>query len=258
MARYQLILAYDGTEFSGFQRQSETRTVQKVIESALRELNWAEETIFFAGRTDSGVHASGQVVSFSLEWKHSDETLISALNARFPSDVSGLSISKVEAEFHPRYDASSRSYSYNLYHLPEKQPLLDRYAWRVWPALSGDLLENAAQQFIGEYDFSAFGRAMKPGSSTIRRVLESHWTQTDGGWHYTIRANAFLYHMVRRLVYLQVQTARGRVTIADLNEALTTGKKLNPGLAPANGLVLTNVQYEIGRHGLLSENENLN
>ncbi|KAF0110468.1 MAG: tRNA pseudouridine38-40 synthase [Chloroflexi bacterium] len=244
MARYQLILAYDGTDFSGFQRQGETRTVQKVVETVLTELGWNEETILFAGRTDSGVHASGQVVVFSLDWQHENETLVNALNAKLPSDVSVQSISRVEAEFHPRYDASSRCYAYTIYHLPYRQPLLERFAWRIWPPLNGALLSQAADTVLGWHDFSAFGRAMKPGSSTVREIFESRWTSTDLGWRYEIRANAFLYHMVRRLVFLQVQFAKGNLTIGNLTDGLIGNATMKPGLAPSNGLVLTKVLYE--------------
>ena len=105
MERYQLILAYDGTDFFGFQRQGNTRTVQQVVEKALSELGWQEETILFAGRTDSGVHASGQVVSFSLVWQHDDVDLVNALNAKLPADAAVRDITQVKAGFHPRYDA---------------------------------------------------------------------------------------------------------------------------------------------------------
>ena len=123
MARYQLILAYDGTDFFGFQRQGNTRTVQQVVEKALSELGWQEETILFAGRTDSGVHANGQVISFSLDWQHTDADLLNALNARLPSDAAVRDITQVKAEFHPRYDATSRSYVYRIYQLPNRQSI---------------------------------------------------------------------------------------------------------------------------------------
>ncbi len=249
MARYQLILAYDGTDFSGFQRQGKHRTVQQVFETALKELGWQEDSILFAGRTDAGVHASGQVVVFSLDWSHKDETLIEALNARLPADAVVQRIARCTADFHPRYDAASRSYTYRIYQLPQPQPLLDRYAWRVWPPLRGELLNQAAQQFIGRFDFSSFGRAMKPGSTTIREVFESRWFPEESGWQYQVKANAFLYHMVRRLVFIQVQFARGNMTLDELTKGLHTKVIIKPGLAPPNGLVLSNVSYDSNHNG---------
>lgn len=243
MARYQLILAYDGTDFSGFQRQGKTRTVQQVVEKALAELGWQEDAILFAGRTDAGVHAVGQVIGFSLEWPHEDVTLLNALNAKMPADVSVQQISRTEAEFHPRYDASSRSYAYTLYHLPQRQPLLERNAWRIWPTLEGAPLNEAASLFLGRHDFSAFGRAMKEDGSTVREVFQSRWVEIPSGWRYEITANAFLYHMVRRLVFVQVRAAQGFLSLQNLNDGLQRQVKLKPGLAPPHGLVLTRVEY---------------
>ena len=243
MAHYQLRLAYDGTDYFGFQRQGETRTVQSVFESVLRELGWEESSILFAGRTDTGVHATGQVVVFSLNWQHSDEALQKALNAKLPADSAVENLTKVEAEFHPRYDASSRSYVYNIYEDPVRVPLFDRYAWRVWPDLELDLLNQAAVVLLGRHDFSAFGRAMKPGSSTIREVMLSQWLRDGNRLRYEVEANAFLYHMVRRIVFLQVQFAKGKLTAKDLQEGVNMCRPMKPGLAPANGLILANVKY---------------
>ena len=256
MARYQLILAYDGTDFSGFQRQGKNRTVQQVFETALKELGWQEDSILFAGRTDAGVHASGQVVVFSLDWSHEDEILLNALNARLPADAVVQKIAQCTADFHPRYDALNRAYTYRIYHLPQPQPLLDRYAWRIWPSLKGEMLNQAAQHFIGRYDFSSFGRAMKPGSSTIREIFESRWVPEENSWQYQVKANAFLYHMVRRLVFMQVQFAKGSLTLDELTRGLKTKVIIKPGLAPANGLVLSEVCYESNHNGWVDKTNN--
>jgi len=256
MARYQLILAYDGTDFFGFQRQGETRTVQSVVEKALKELGWQEESLLFAGRTDTGVHANGQVISFQLNWQHEDSDLVNALNARLPKDAAVRNISKVKAEFHPRYDATSRRYVYRIYQAPERNPLLDRFAWRVWPVLNSDTLSRAAGIFIGRHDFAAFGRPMKAGSTTTREVFESQWTKTVEGWEYRISANAFLYHMVRRLVYVQVEAARSNLTLETLKDGFTHPTLINPGLAPAQGLSLDRVEYQSTTQEFLEEEEN--
>ena len=243
MARYQLILAYDGTDFSGFQRQGKTRTVQQVFESALADLGWQEEAILFAGRTDAGVHASGQVASFSLDWHHGDEDLLNALNARLPEDVVVQSIKTAEAEFHPRYDASSRRYVNNIYQTPMRNPFFDRFAWHIWPALEIERLNQAAEIVTGRHDFSAFGRAMKPGATTTREVMVSRWTLKDSSLTYEVEANAFLYHMVRRLVFVQVRCAQNRITLDEIRAAVQDGSSMKPGLAPARGLVLAEVTY---------------
>jgi tRNA pseudouridine38-40 synthase len=254
MALYKLILAYDGTSFSGFQRQGKTRTVQGVFEEALRELGWQEKAILFAGRTDAGVHASGQVVSFGFDWQHSSASLASALNARLPDDVSAVTLEETEAEFHPRYDASSRRYHYTIYHHLTRLPIKERYAWRIWPELNGEHLNTAASVFIGRHDFSAFGRAMKKGNSTIREVFASQWHKEPQGWRYEIEANAFLYHMVRRLVFVQVGYAKGSLSLEELQAGLEEQKLIKPGLAPAQGLELTQVRYD-GKTNRVTEDE---
>ena len=256
MARYQLILAYDGTDFAGFQRQHKARTVQAVFESALKELGWQEGAILFAGRTDAGVHATGQVISFEIDWPHDDESLLNALNARLPNDVIGQRIRKADADFHPRYDAKSRTYHYTLYFAPQPNPLLDRFRWRIWPSLDGGLLNQAAQIFLGRKDFSTFGRAMKPGATTIREVFQSSWNANEYGWEYTIKANAFLYHMVRRLVFLQVNFARGHIDLADLVKGFDEKKVIKPGLAPSHGLELFQVEYDEESKEKLLERKN--
>lgn len=254
MAPYKFILAYDGTDFSGFQRQGKERTVQGVLEDTLRELGWQEKSILFSGRTDSGVHASGQVATCTLDWQHSSADLRQALNARLPDDVSILKVSKVEAEFHPRYDASSRKYHYIIYSSDVRHPLCERYAWRVWPELKKDHLEEAAGLFIGKHDFKAFGRAMKKGGSTIREVFKSSWFAERDTLRYVVEANAFLYHMVRRLVYVQVRFAQGGLSSQEIVKALNDGSLLKPGLAPAHGLTLAEVKFS-GNRDINSEDE---
>ena len=133
MARYQVILAYDGTFFKGYQRQAQARTVQAVVETALRQLGWRGRTVLSAGRTDTGVHASGQVIAFDLEWAHPAEELLRALNANLPEDVAAREIHEADLEFHPRYWAVSRRYRYRLFCQETRDPLRERYAWRVWP-----------------------------------------------------------------------------------------------------------------------------
>jgi len=256
MALYKLILAYDGTDFSGFQRQGKNRTVQGEIEKTLRDLGWSEKALLFAGRTDAGVHASGQVVVFKLDWQHSSADLLNALNARLPQDCTGREISLIEAEFHPRYDATCREYRYHIYPLAVRHPLYERYAWRIWPQADLFRLNQAASLFVGRHDFKAFGRAMKKGGSTVREVFLSKWIETDFGFDYMVAANAFLYHMVRRLVYVQVRYTQDGLTLSDLEQALSLGKSLKPGLAPPNGLVLTRVDYSGSQNECCEDEEN--
>ena len=150
MARYKGKLVYDGTGFSGYQRQRNTRTVQGVVEGALSQLSWQGHSILAAGRTDTGVHAKGQVMAFDLDWSHSTDELLRALNAHLPADVSLMSLETVGPEFHPRFDALYRRYQYRIFSQPVRDPLQERYAWRVWPPLDLSRLQQAADHLVGD------------------------------------------------------------------------------------------------------------
>ncbi|HEX9012850.1 MAG TPA: tRNA pseudouridine(38-40) synthase TruA [Anaerolineaceae bacterium] len=243
MARYQVIIAYDGTLFAGFQRQVRARTVQGELEAALRQLGWQGRAILSAGRTDTGAHAQGNAAAFDLEWKHPAVELLGALNALLPVDASIQGLREAAADFHPRYHALWRHYRYQVVCLPVRNPLRERYAWRVWPAPDADAMGQAAALFVGWWDFAVFGSPTRPGGSTVREVFSSSWKAENGELVYEVRANAFLYHMVRRLVALQIKVGQGLLGREEIEAGLTSGKVQPPGLAPAQGLCLMEVGY---------------
>jgi tRNA pseudouridine38-40 synthase len=244
MAHYQVILAYDGTQFKGFQRQLKARTVQAEVEAALLDLGWSGQAILAAGRTDSGVHASGQVIAFDLEWQHTPQELCAAMNARLPEDVAAQAASLAEAGFHPRYDAIDRTYRYKVYCQAVRHPLLDRYAWRVWPALDLERLQRAAVSLLGTYDFAAFGTPPRVHGSTRRTVFRAQWSSNTPELVFEVTADAFLYHMVRRLVSLQVEIGQGFCEVDAIRGYLESPPEFPvQGLAPAHGLTLMSVTY---------------
>jgi tRNA pseudouridine38-40 synthase len=251
MARYQLTLAYDGTDFFGSQRQASKRTVQGELEKALCKLKWTGRSVILAGRTDTGVHATGQVASFDLDWSHSDEELLRALNAALPADLAVHKARMVHAKFHPRFDATSRCYRYRLFCQPVRDPIRERFHWRVWPKIESETLVQTAQLFLGTHNFSAFGSLTTPRGSTMRTVMKAEWTQADQDeWHFEVRADAFLYRMVRRLVFVQVAVAQGKASVDAIvpplaqQELVENGNEQLPaGLAPAHGLMLVEVTY---------------
>lgn len=251
MARYKLTLAYDGTDLLGSQRQAKPRTVQGELEKALRKLGWSGRSILLSGRTDTGVHATGQVASVDLDWSHTDDDLVRALNSSLPYDIAVWSAQVVDAKFHPRFDALSRRYRYRLFCQPLRDPIRERFAWRVWPAIDSKMLAVAAKQFLGKHDFSAFGSPTAPKGTTVRTVMKAEWTQTAADeLNFEVQADAFLYRMVRRMVFVQVAVAQGKLpaeAIADaLEKQLPVGKRsgLPSGLAPAHGLTLVEVEYK--------------
>lgn len=249
MERYQVKLAYDGTDFLGFQRQgSGIRTVQASVEKALRSIGWQGQSITASGRTDTGVHASGQVIAFDLFWKHSTETLARAMNANLPEDVAVRAVKVVESNFHPRFDAKRRSYQYRLYGDPLSNPMKRRFVWRIAKLSSLKRLNDAAALLPGHYDCAAFGKAPYEDGSTIRKIYRAEWVQTEADeLHFYITANAYLYHMVRRIVYLLVATGREALSLEDLQAGISLKQKLPGGLAPSSGLSLYNVDYHSPR-----------
>ena len=244
MARYQVILAYDGTGFTGSQVQANSRTVQGELERALRNLGWSDRTVIMAGRTDTGVHATGQVAAFDFEWAHSADKLLGALNADLPPDLVIRSLFPASADFHPRFDAVSREYRYRMFFDPIRDPLREKFLWRTWPGVDGDALKQNAGIFLGTHDFAAIGSPMKPKGATVRTVTKAEWKKMpDGEWQFEVRADAFLYRMVRRLVYVQVSVAQGRCSVEKVQHALSKQGQLLAGLAPAHGLTLVEVTY---------------
>jgi tRNA pseudouridine38-40 synthase len=252
MVRYKLTLAYDGENFFGSQRQANARTVQGELEKALTKFGWAGSSVLMSGRIDTGVHATGLFATVDLNWAHADDALVRAMNSSLPDDVSVKTAQVVDDKFHPRFDALSRLYRYKLFFQPHRDPIRERYAWRIWPLISSDGLVDASKQLTGTHDFSAFGSPTTPKGTTVRTVMKDDWTQAaEDEWHFEVQANAFLYRMVRRMVFVQVTVAQGKITaeaIANFlakQESVESGSGLFPGLAPAHGLTLVNVEYKI-------------
>ncbi len=253
MARYKLALAYDGSGFVGSQRQvsATTRTVQGELEKALQRLGWSGRSVMMSGRTDTGVHATGQVASVDLDWSRTDDQLMRALNSILPADIVVRSVDVVDAKFHSRFDAIARLYRYRLFYHPLRDPMRERFEWRVWPAINANALANAAKLFLGTHDFSAFGSPTTPKGTTKRTVMKVEWQQVgENGWHFEVQADAFLYRMVRRLVFVQVAVAQGNGSVEAIARSLAkpppVGSRsgLPSGLAPAHGLMLVEVKYK--------------
>ena len=245
-AAYKSIVAYDGTGFEGFQRQaSGRRTVQGELEQALQNIGWQERSLRAAGRTDSGVHASGQVIAYQLVWKHPPEDLTAAINANLPYDVAVRKTSLAQDDFHPRYSAISRRYRYRLFIDKTRDPLRERYAWRIEAEPDMLRLKHAAEWIAGSKDFGAFGRPPKPDGSTVREIFEVVCNLQDDELQIEIEANAFLYHMVRRLVSALLAIGFGKMEIDELRAAVQDPNQTwSGGLAPPQGLCLSRVNYE--------------
>jgi tRNA pseudouridine38-40 synthase len=242
--RVRGVVAYDGTEYSGFQRQANAPTVQEVLEAALAQITQEAVTVLAAGRTDAGVHATGQVVAFDTAWRHGLDDLWRALNAVLPADIAFLQIEEAAPDFHPRYDARSRRYRYTVYNAPVRQPLALRYSLHVAASLDIAVMELAAQSLAGEHDFAAFGQPPKPGGTTVRRVLAAEWGIDTPQLTFDIEANAFLYRMVRSIVGTLLQVGRGEMEVEEFAAVLASCDRDRAGpTAPSHGLCLVEVKY---------------
>jgi tRNA pseudouridine38-40 synthase len=216
-----------------------------VIEGALRDLGWQERSITAAGRTDAGVHARGQVIAFALDWRHEINSLSKALNANLPSDVAVRQIEVAPGGFHPRFSAKVRRYSYTVICAPMRDPLRERYAWRIWPEPQLDAMEAAAAMLVGRYDFAAFGQAPSSDGHTIREVFRAHWSRKRDVIAFEIEANAFLHHMVRRLVGAMTEVGSERVNVDEIRALIDDPQLRWQGkIAAAQGLCLETVIYE--------------
>lgn len=249
MARYQIILAYEGTDFCGSQRQAQARTVQGELEVALRRIGWTGKSVLLAGRTDTGVHASGQVAAFDFDdWRHPPAELLKALNSRLPRDMAARRVTLATDAFHPRFDATARCYVYRIFFHPARDPLRERFAWRLWPALELDALRESASLLIGTHDFVAFGTPPRPEGTTVRTISQASWQAHEDEFRFAVQAEAFLYRMVRRMTFVQVAVGQGKIPAQTVSEVLAgnlSAEQLPAGLAPAHGLCLVSVTYPV-------------
>ncbi|MCY3916982.1 MAG: tRNA pseudouridine(38-40) synthase TruA [Chloroflexi bacterium] len=250
MRRYAAILAYDGTAYQGFQRQPQpTPTIQAAVEKAISRVIAQPTRIVAAGRTDTGVHASGQVIAFDVEWKHGNDELLRAINSQLGADIALREIWRQE-RFHPRFDALWRQYAYRIATPATRHPLLTRHVWQlIGESLDLERMNAAAAICLGEHDFAAFGRPPQEGSAnTMRQIYLSRWETESGEFgktlRYRIRGTAFLYHMARRLVGVMAQVGQGLISPGEF-EAILRSRDIARAklLAPAKGLILEAVGY---------------
>ena len=244
MQRFRALIAYDGTHYFGFQRQRVGQvTIQSTLEDALSALADAPVTITGAGRTDSGVHALGQVISFDLAWRHGEEALRRALNVNLPADIVVKQVEITPPDFHPRFDARRRAYRYQIFNHPVRSPIHHRYSWHVSQPLDVSRMNAAAAILLGSHDFATFGLPPQ-GTNTVRELFQAHWQQETDLLTFTIEANAFLYRMVRSLVGSLKLVGVGAWTEDTFATALHgRDHKYITTVAPPNGLFLVSVTY---------------
>ena len=249
--RVRLDLAYDGTDFAGWQRQPDRDTVQSRVEAAIRRLYRLapddRTPVFAAGRTDAGVHADGQVAHFDAPFAIPAAGIRAGLNNLLPDSVRVLSAGETGPGFHARFDAVAKTYRYHLIAASVASPLLARYAWPTGGDLRRDAMEEAALSFVGSHDFRAFFTA-PPGEeprTPVRSVSSARFRSGAGSLVFEVTAGGFLRYMVRRMVGTLVAVGRGQLPTDRVSEMLRDPERPGPRFrAPAAGLRLFRVHYD--------------
>jgi tRNA pseudouridine38-40 synthase len=244
MARnIKLVIEYDGTRYHGWQYQEGIPTVQATLEKAIFKLCGEPIRIHAAGRTDTGVHARGQVVSFHMERELPIHNIRMGINAHLPDDIVVRSGAFVDDAFHARYSARQRVYHYWV--SLERTAILKLYCWQMMRPLNRQLLEEMATRIIGMHDFAAFCRTKVQSDHKRCIVSESSWQQQGALLIYRIAANRFLHGMVRTLVGTMIDVARGRFSLAEFETIFNSGDRTLGGpAAPSRGLYLEEVLYD--------------
>jgi tRNA pseudouridine38-40 synthase len=243
--QYRLLLEYDGTEYHGWQWQPNARSVQGTIEEALAPLLHHPARVRAAGRTDTGVHALGQVATFRSEHRLDCREIRNALNARTPADVAIRAVDEVPDEFDVRRDARARVYEYRIWNQPWRSALWHRFSWHFPRPLDVHAMRLAAATLPGTHDFSAFRAADCDAKSTVRTVTHSGLTESENVCIYRIEATAFLKHMVRAIVGTLVQVGVGDFTPDEVAAILAGRDRTRAGrTAPPQGLILVAVAYD--------------
>lgn len=243
--RVKLTLQYDGAGFFGWQVQPGVRTVQAELEAALSRLADRPISVIAAGRTDRGVHATGQVASALVPEKWTAASLLRSLNAILPDDIWIAAAVDVPPIFHARYDATARSYFYRVGTVEEaRSPFNRRWCWPLLQEIDLPLLRDAAQRFVGTHSFRAFAKAGQPERGEMCTVTAAFWQRWGCGLQFDVTANRFLHHMVRYMVGTMVDVGLGRRPANDIDRLLHEAGELETSPpAPPEGLFLSRVEY---------------
>ncbi len=247
MRRIRIRVAYDGTDFHGWQVQPGLPTIQGVIEQVVSGIEGRDVAVAASGRTDAGVHALAQTAAFSLDNPIPVDNLRKAMNRLLPHSIRILSVEEAAESFHPRYDAVAKTYEYRIWREEICPPFERRYVHHHPYPLDEEAMARCALLLEGEHDFSAFAAADEKdrmGLSKVRRIFSSSVERSGGRLTYRVRGSGFLKHMVRNLVGVLVEAGKGNVGEDGVRERLRPGCALPCGpTAPAQGLFLISVEY---------------
>ncbi len=245
MRNIKLLIEYDGTNYLGWQVQPGGPTIQGMLEEKLLRLTGERIRLTGSGRTDSGVHALGQVAHFRTQSQMDIRTIQRALNSLLPPDIVIRKVEEADEGFHARKHSESKVYEYRILNRNLRSAFRRGYVWHIPQKLNLTEMKKATQSLIGEHDFSAFRTVGSPTRTAIRRVIRAQWKRgRDGLIRFEIEANGFLKQMVRSIVGTLVEIGRGKMNTADFRKILNSKDRSNAGpTAPAQGLFLKEVKY---------------
>jgi len=255
MRNLKIVLAYDGTDFCGWQVQPDAQSIQGVLSHAIGRITNENVLAQGSGRTDAGVHALAQVATFITKSSIPVENLVKALNDVLPASIRILEVTEKPPDFHARKSAQAKTYRYRIYRSAICSPFLTRYVWHYPYPLDCAKMADAATFVVGEHDFTSFA-AVDPERSSpdqskqdrpesnVRRIFDSSWTQEDDELIYAVRGSGFLHHMVRNLVGTFLRVGKGTLQPEDISRILQARNRSAAGAtAPASGLYLVSVEY---------------
>jgi len=247
MANIKVTIAYDGTNYHGFQEQRRTayQTVQGVLEERLSRLAKKEIRVIGAGRTDAGVHARGQVINFDPGgWPIPPKKVAYALNSLLPGDITALESVEVPESFHSRFSAVAKTYRYVINNGKRHSPFLRLYSYHIPRLLDLEAMRSGARHLLGEHDFSAFRAQGTPVKTTVRTLYEIRLSRENELVYIDIKADGFLYHMARMITGTLIRVGLGKLDPEEVADILASRDSLKGGpTAPARGLFLERIEY---------------
>ncbi|BBO15981.1 tRNA pseudouridine(38-40) synthase TruA [Candidatus Brocadia pituitae] len=244
MRNIRLLIEYDGTQYAGWQWQNDQKTVQEMLSKAVEQVVQEPVKIYGASRTDSGVHALGQVANFKTTSSVPSKRLIHAINFYLPHDITVKGAADVPVSFHAQYDAQSKIYRYTLLNNWIRTSLNRNFCYVCGLLLNAEKMLYAAQYLIGTHDFTSFTTSALQGKNRIRTVKRLEITREGKYLYFTVEANGFLYNMVRTMVGTLIEVGRGKIMVESMKDILgAKNRNLAGPTAPAKGLCLIEVKY---------------
>ena len=244
MSRYLMKIKYDGSRYHGWQVQDNALTVQVEVQNALEAIIGTRPNVTGCSRTDSGVHAKEYCFHFDSDLDLSGEAYVKAMNTKLPQDISAFYCEKKDDEFHSRYSVKSKRYEYCFFDGDVRDPFYSKYSWFMKQKLDENLLDKAAKEFIGTYDFSGFCASGSSVKDTVRTVFDAGVKRIGDTVIFYVEADGFLYNMVRIMAGTLYFVSLGKIVVDDIKNIIESKNRDNAGVtAPANGLFLTKVNY---------------